>query len=171
MKILVLAALAASVLGCGLIQALEGGGGTGGSTATGAGGVSATPGGVDCGTDPETSAVLCLGNTLCPGLMIDQEVYPGCGFRVAGATIDIECSCNGFLCPLAASSCADATAKLMADNYGVVCSQLSGGTCVQGTPVATTTAASSAGGGSSTCDTTCRSECGGEPSCLQLCGC
>jgi hypothetical protein len=162
-----LAALSTLALaGCGILQALEGGGGTGGSAATTAAGGSAAPQGIDCGTDPNTSATLCLGSTVCPGLLIDTQVFPGCGFRVQGSAVDIECSCSGFLCPLGAATCADAQTKLMAESYGVVCNQLGAGSCAQGTPAAAS--ASSSGG---TCDTTCESECAGEPTCIQLCGC
>jgi hypothetical protein len=168
-KSLLVVTIASCLVGCGLIQALEGGGAGGSSAATGTGGTP-TVGGVNCGTDPETSAVLCLGNNACPGLTIDTETYPGCGFRIAGAAVDVECSCSGFLCPLGATSCADAQTKLADQNYGVVCAQVSGGTCIQGTPVPTsTTAASSSGSG--TCDTVCRTECAGEPTCIQACGC
>ena len=167
MKLPALTVLALALAGCGLIQALEGGGGTGGTSAAGTGGASGTPAGIDCGVDPETSATLCLGNTVCPGLLVSTEVYPACGFRVSGTIVDIECSCNGFLCPLGATTCADAKAKLADQNYGVVCAQVSGGACAQGTPVGGSSASSSGG----TCDTTCRSECAGEPTCIQQCGC
>ena len=120
--------------------------------------------GSNCGTDPDTSAVLCLGSNVCPGLAIDSSAFPGCGFRVSGDIVDIECSCSGFLCPLPAASCADAATKLTDANYGVVCSQLSNGTCAEGTPAASSSSSSSAGG---TCDPTCRSECGGAPACIQ----
>jgi hypothetical protein len=165
LSLVALSALALS--GCGILQALEGGGGTGGSSAsTSSAGGSASAQGIDCGTDPETSATLCLGSTLCPGLLVDNTVFPGCGFRVQGSAVDIECSCSGFLCPLGAATCADAHTKLMNESYGVVCSQLGSGTCAQGRPAP---ASSSSSG--STCDTTCESECAGEPSCIQLCGC
>jgi hypothetical protein len=84
--------------------------------------------------------------------------------------LDIECSCSGMLCPLGATSCSDATAKLADQNYGVVCAQVSAGTCLQGTPVANSSSATSSSGGG-TCDTVCRDECAGEPTCLQGCGC
>jgi hypothetical protein len=157
-----------TVAGCGLVPSIGSGGGTGGSTTAGTG-ATTTVGGTECGVDPETSATLCLGNNACPGVTIDTEVYPGCGFRINGTAVDIECSCSGFLCPLGATSCGDATTKLAADNVGVVCAQVSAGTCTQGTPVASSSTSSSSGSG--TCDTTCRDECGGEPTCLQQCGC
>jgi hypothetical protein len=166
-KLPAIAIFATSLAGCGLLSALEGSsGGQGSSTGTGTG--ASTPQGIDCGVDPDTSATLCLGNTVCPGMTIDTEVYPLCGFRVNGTAVDIECSCSGFLCPLGATSCASAQQKLADENYGVVCSQVSGGTCTQGMPVAQSTSSSSSGG---SCDPTCRSECAGEPTCLQLCGC
>ena len=168
MKLLVPAALALAVSGCAMLQALDGGGAGGASTTTGTGGATTAAQGASCGTDPDTSAILCLASTVCPGLTIDSEVYPGCGYRVNGGALDIECSCSGWLCPLGAASCADAKLKLADQNYGVVCSQAAGGTCAQGTPVGATPSSSSSGG---TCDTTCRTECAGEPTCIQACGC
>lgn len=168
MKILAAAALALLVSGCAILQALEGGGGTGGSSSgSGAGGGSSSAQGINCGTDPDTSATLCLGSSVCPGLVVDSEVFPGCGYRVKGNTVDIECSCGGFLCPLGATSCADAKQKLTDENYGVVCSQVGAGACVEGTPAASSTSSSSGG----SCDTACRNDCAGEPTCIQACGC
>jgi hypothetical protein len=166
-RLLPIALVATSLAGCGILQALDGGSGAGSSSpaAAGTGGGSAQ--GIDCGTDPDTSATLCLGNTACPGLTIDTVVYPGCGFRVNGAAVDIECSCSGWLCPLGATSCAVAKQKLAEENYGAVCGQLGGGACIQGVPTPRSTSSSSGG----SCDPTCRSECAGEPTCLQLCGC
>jgi hypothetical protein len=164
---IVAALLTLALSGCALLQQLDGGG-TGGTATTppAASGSSAGAQGTNCGTDPDTSAVLCLGSTVCPGLTMDTSVFPGCGFRVNGAAVDIECSCSGWLCPLGATSCSDAQSKMMAENYSVVCSQLGTAACVQGKPVASSS--SSSGG---TCDTTCRDECAGEPNCIQLCGC
>lgn len=169
MKPLAFALLALALAGCGLVQALEGGGSTSTSSGSSTGGAAASGQGSNCGTDPETGVTLCLGNSVCPGLTIDTEVFPDCGFRVNGSAVDIECSCSGMICPLGASSCADAQAKLANSNYGVVCSQVSAGTCAQGTPTGTTSTSTSGGGGS--CDTTCRDECAGEPTCIVACGC
>jgi hypothetical protein len=166
--------LVSSLVGCGLIPGVGTSTSTSTSTTTGTGGTSTTAGGTDCGTDPETGAVLCLGNSLCPGITVDSVVYPGCGFRVAGESVDIECSCSGYLCPLGAGSCAEATTMLAAENYSVVCEQVSNGACIQGaggTTTGTTAATTGASSSSSMCDTTCRDECGGEPTCLQQCGC
>jgi hypothetical protein len=162
------ALLTLAVSGCAILQQLEGGGSGGTSTTPAATGGAATAAqGTDCGTDPDTSAVLCLGSTVCPGLTIDSSLFPGCGYRVNGVALDIECSCSGWLCPLGAASCSAAQSAMTQENYSVVCSQLGTAACVQGTPVAASSSSSSGG----TCDTTCRSECAGEPTCIQLCGC
>jgi hypothetical protein len=149
--------------GCDLAKLLGGGDMSGGTSGAGTGGGAAT--GVDCGVDPDTGATLCLGTSLCPGLLVDGEVYPGCGFR-PGA-LDVECSCGGSLCPLgAAATCADVQSLLAQLNEGTVCSQLGGGTCIEGTPVVST-----GSGAMGTCDTACRDDCGGDPSCIVSCGC
>jgi hypothetical protein len=166
MKVVGFLGFALAFMGCGLIQQLEG---DTSSTTTGAGGGSGVAEGAECGTDPSTSAILCLQNTLCAGITIDSSVYPGCGFRVNGTVVDIECSCSGYLCPLGASTCAQATTMLAAENYSQVCAPASSGNCAQGTPVATGAAATSSSGGS--CDTVCRSECGADINCIQQCGC
>ncbi len=172
--VVVAAALAAvGLVGCGLIQQIEGGTSSGGgsSAASGAGGTSSGVAvGESCGVDPDTGATLCLGNSLCPGVTVDSSVFPACGYRVDGTVVDIECSCGYSLCPLGATSCAAAQALLARDNEGIVCAQVSAGTCSAATPT-TTTAASSSSTSGGTCDTTCRDECGGDPDCLLACGC
>jgi hypothetical protein len=170
---IVVLGLALVAAGCSLLQQLEGGsGGAAAATTTtssGAGGaVTAT--GIDCGVDPDTSATLCLGTSACPGLAVDGEVFPACGFRINGAIIDVECSCGGMLCPLGATTCAQAQALFSQDNEGIVCAQVSTGGCTQGTPAVASSAAATSGG-SGTCTPACQSECGNVPSCLQLCGC
>ena len=172
MKILVVAALvAAGLVGCNMIQQIEGGTssstGAGGSVTTGTGG-SAAAQGTGCGVDPDTGATLCLGNSLCPGVTVSTEAFPACGFRIDGTVIDIECSCGYSLCPLRATTCATAAQLLASQNEGAVCAQLSLGNCTAGTPTTTTSSSSSSGG---TCDTTCRAECGGDPTCIEACGC
>jgi hypothetical protein len=166
-KRILLFALCVSVTGCGLIQSLLGDGssGQGGSTGTGDTG----PQGIDCGTDPETSVTLCLGTSLCPGMLIDTEAYPACGFRMNGGVLDVECSCNGMLCPLGAvGSCDDLKTAFANSNEGTICAQVSAGTCTQGTPMATSSSAATGGG---TCDVACRDECAGDQTCIQSCGC
>jgi hypothetical protein len=164
-KIHAAAALALAVVGCNLLQQLEGGGSGGSEAAPAAGGAKAAATGVDCGVDPQTSATLCLATTLCPGITIDSSVYPACGFRVRGAVVDVECSCSGSLCPLGATTCAQAGELLASENYGVVCAQISASLCVAGVSAS----GSSSSGGS--CDTVCRDECGGDPTCIEACGC
>ncbi len=162
-------AFALALSGCALLQALEGG--SGGSTTTAAAAGGSTPvAGSDCGQDPDTSAVLCLGNNVCPSVTIDTNAYPGCGFRVSGYTVDIECSCSGWLCPLGATTCTDAQTKLSAENLGTVCGQMGTGVCVQGTPVTSSSSSSSTSAGG-TCDQSCLAGCDGEPICIQTCGC
>jgi hypothetical protein len=168
-KILAVAGLALAVVSCNILQQLEGGGSGGSSTgssttASATGGASTTGAGLDCGVDPQTSATLCLGNTLCPGLAIDSSVYPGCGFRVNGAAVDVECSCSGSLCPLGASTCAEAQQLLASESYGVVCAEISAGACVAGTPLSPSSSSSS-------CNTVCRDDCDGDPTCIEACGC
>lgn len=171
--------------GCDVAQALSSAGsGSGGSTSAATTGASGTTMGLDCGQDPATGAVLCLGISSCPNVIVDTEALPGCGFRIDGSALDLECSCSDSLCPLGpAVTCADAQALIMNSNEGTVCAQLAGGTCqsVTTTTVATTTATatsattatatSAASTGSSTCDQTCYMDCGGDPTCIQFCGC
>lgn len=125
----------------------------------------AGPAGLGCGQDPNTGATLCLGISSCPGLTVDTQAYPGCGFRVSGGNaIDLECACNDYVCPLGvATTCAQAS-KLMADqSQALVCAQIGEGRCTMGTPVTQPPA--------STCDKVCQSECGGDPNCIRACGC
>lgn len=119
--------------------------------------------GLGCGKDPQTGETLCIGLSSCPGLVVDQNELPGCGFRVTGgASIDIECACSGSICPLGvATSCAQAKSLLASQTYAGVCIQVSEGRCTSGT----------AQPPPSNCDKTCASQCGGDPTCLQGCGC
>ncbi len=166
MKLLGVVMFAFAFTGCALLQQLEG---DTSSSTTGAGGGSGASQGVDCGTDPNTSAILCLQNTLCAGITVDSSAYPGCGFRVNGTVVDIECSCSGYLCPLGATTCAEATTMLAASNYSQVCAPAATGNCAQGTPVASSGATTTSGGGS--CDAQCRADCGADLNCIQGCGC
>ena len=122
-----------------------------------------TSAGINCGKDPQTGQELCLGLSSCPGLVVDQNTFPGCGFRVTGSsTIDLECSCSSMICPLGtATSCAQAKTLLASQTYAGVCVQVSEGRCTSGTPQTPP----------SNCDKTCASQCGGDPTCLQGCGC
>ncbi len=176
MKPLVLSAIALclSLAGCGMLQQLEGGGagGSGSSAATTSAGTGLAQG-IECGIDPNTSATLCLGISICPGLQVDQEVFPQCGFRISGNVVDVECSCGGYLCPLGSSTCTDAQTLLSQGNEGTVCAEVSQGTCIEGIPSSSTStaAASSSSSSGGTCTMDCLDSCDNNPVCLQACGC
>jgi len=113
-----------------------------------------------------TGIALCAGISSCPSVPVDTDQYPGCGYRISGNAIDLECLCNDALCPIGlAASCADAKALLADQSALGVCARIAEGRC---TPLASTTASSTS---SSNCDKACRSECSGEPGCITLCGC
>lgn len=137
------------------------GGAEGGAASTSDGGAD-TPSGVDCTQDELSGASLCAQISTCPEVRVDRDQFPNCGFRVHGDAIDLECGCQGALCSMgSAATCQQATALLAGQTEPQVCMQVSEGRCL-GQPVP---------GGSSTCDHLCASECGGAPSCLQMCGC
>ena len=166
--------LGAMLVGCPLPSVSSSSGGGGVATADVATGV-----GTDCGADPTTGTVLCLGVNICPSITIDSSVYPDCGFQIAGAAINIECLCGQYLCPLGAAATCEAAAALLAqENEGTVCGSQSSGGCtyLPATGAATSTATTATTATTittvaATCDTTCRDQCAGEPSCLQMCGC
>lgn len=86
--------------------------------------------GIDCGTDPYTGTVLCSGVSACPGLLVDHDVYPDCGFRIRGTSFDLQCPCYGGLCPIGSpSTCQDAQALLDAQSEYTVCAQYNEGRC------------------------------------------
>src|SRR6185369_7336982 len=65
--------------------------------------------GIDCIVEPTTGDTLCSGISLCPGLYVDHDVYPHCGFRPKGNVLDIECACSEEVCPLGVpTTCAQA---------------------------------------------------------------
>jgi hypothetical protein len=129
----------------------------------------AQPQGAGCGAESTTGATLCTAISLCPTLQVDHDVYPNCGFRIRGQAIDLECACNGALCPIGAPASCQQAAQLLQDQTELqVCSQVNEGRCTTPTPQASSSSASSSG---STCDRTCAGECGGDPGCVKLCGC
>lgn len=140
--------------------------GAAGSVATDAGVTTAT--GVNCGTDPASGVTLCLGLSSCPGVLVDSDQLPSCGYRVNGNAIDLECLCDDSLCPVgSAASCADAKALLQDQTAQGVCAGIAEGRCTtvsQSVPSSTSNTASN-------CDKSCRADCGGDPACIQLCGC
>ena len=132
------------------------------STTTGDSATVAPAVGQGCATDPDTKATLCTSTSLCPGLTVDQDQFPACGFVINGSVLDLECSCSGELCPMGApTSCAAAAASLENGSALGVCTQVASDRCTGG-PMATT---------NPNCDKTCESQCGGNPDCIQLCGC
>ena len=167
LSLLALASLAACLqLGAPLDSTAGGAsGGSAGSSAD-AGVTPAT--GTNCGVDPASGIALCLGSTSCPTVLVDPDQFPGCGYRIAGRVIDLECLCNDSLCPMgSAASCADAKALLADQSAQGVCAGIAEGRCtVVGKSAATTN-----GNSSSSCDKNCRAECAGDPACITLCGC
>jgi hypothetical protein len=161
----------------GCLQQLSTGDGTGGSTGGGttsgsssATSSSTTPTGAGCSTDPQTGVTLCQQISLCPGVSVDQDQLPGCGFRIhPGAVIDVECLCNDALCPVSVpNTCSQVADALSSASALSVCQDAFSGRC-------TTVIGSDAGGSSNTasssCDRQCQSECAGDPDCYLLCGC
>jgi hypothetical protein len=104
---------------------------------------------------------LCTSISLCPGVAVDHDAYPNCGFRMPGS-IDLECICGNVLCPMgSAISCTQARDLLASQAEVVVCTQASEGRCAALTtqnPV-------------QTCSPSCAAECVSDPLCLRLCGC
>jgi uncharacterized membrane protein YgcG len=140
------------------------------AAATVEGGVVSAPGvtGVNCARDTSLGITLCQTTTQCPNVIIDQSVYPGCGWRIVGNIADLQCDCNGLLCPIGTpTTCGQAVDLISNQSQGTVCQGVSEGRCTQ----PGSAGGGSSGGGSSTCDKTCAADCGGNASCLQLCGC
>jgi len=149
----------------------------------GEGGLPASDMGTGCGSDPTTGVTLCTSTTACPSVTVDESVFPECGFLLSSGATYLVCLCSGYLCPIGAgqpTSCADAASLLAAGNQGIACGQASDGKCealssgsvtptMEGGIAPTTT--DSGLSGSSGCDTNCEAMCGGEPDCVQMCGC
>ena len=144
--------------------------GSGSTTASAASPSDPSAGGTGCSTDPQTGVTLCTGINACPGVTVDSDAFPGCGFVLHGAgTLDLECICSDSLCPIGVpQSCAQATQLLSTQTLLLVCQQAPDGRCVQ---LTAQDAGSGAASGSSTCLQQCRSDCAGVPDCMQLCGC
>ena len=139
-------------------------GGAGGST--GLAGSTAVSGsvttGAKCSTNPASGISLCKVMNACPSVVVDGDIYPDCGFRVPSAGIDLECVCGDFLCPVGtALTCSDAQSLLQGQSELLVCIQTSESRCA---PLVSQSAPS-------TCDTTCREGCVGDPTCVTQCGC
>jgi hypothetical protein len=133
--------------------------------------------GTGCGTDPATGVTLCTGTSECPTLVVDQSVFPECGFYFAGGSIFLACLCSNYLCPMGlAATCDQAASVLQSTDEGSVCGEASNNACTVITSPSTsagtgTTTPEADSGGGSGCDTQCESDCAGEPDCIQMCGC
>lgn len=171
-------AFAATVLGailftsgCMGLNIGTGGGGDAGSATSGSGPDGGGSQGVDCVTESTTGATICTGNSACPSVAVDHDVYPDCGYRVVGAnaTLDIECACqDGMLCPVGiASTCAEASQMLQDQTESTVCQQVSEGRCSKGTGTGSTGGSSA----QSNCNADCEQKCAGAPACIAECGC
>ncbi len=152
----------------------NGGGGTGSDAAAAAsaakeGGVITTPSntGTNCSMDANLGIALCASTTQCPSVVVDQSVFPGCGWRVVSGAADLQCDCNGMMCPIGTpSSCGDAAMLLSTQTQGTVCQGIAEGRCT--TPGGASSGGPPRGGN---CDKNCAADCAGNASCLMLCGC
>jgi len=123
-----------------------------------------TPPGFDCVVDPVSGVSLCTQIALCPGVAIDHDAFPNCGFRASSGSPEVDCVCGDFLCPVGTAIRCDQVVRLLAgQSEGLVCTQVSEGRCAPRSP------SSSRDGGS--CDRSCLSICAGDPGCTILCGC
>ena len=153
------------------ISVKTGDGGDAGSAAPSVGGdgsaVAAKAKGAGCGIETTTNTQLCTAISVCPKIAVDHDLFPNCGFRLHGDSLDLECACNGALCPLGSPATCDQAAQLLqAQTELQVCAQVNEGRCTGGGPAPATSAPPT-----SSCDRTCASECGGNPQCLKDCGC
>jgi hypothetical protein len=120
--------------------------------------------GTGCAVDSVSNVTLCTSIDPCPGVVIDHDVYPDCGFRVPALSIDVLCVCGDSLCSMGtALSCAQIQAMLTQGSELAVCTQENEGRCAARGPVKPASSGS--------CDRTCASECAGNPGCFRLCGC
>jgi hypothetical protein len=77
-----------------------------------------------CVVDPLSRVTLCRETVLCPGLRIDPDVYPDCGFRLPSTTIEVQCVCDDALCPLGTALDCNQLRRLLADQSALlVCIQ------------------------------------------------
>jgi hypothetical protein len=164
-----LGSIAALLGGAACLQLGTGASDAGTSSAAGASG-SAThdagndaPTGAGCVVDPASGVTLCTRISICADLAIDHDVYPNCGFRLPANSLEVDCVCGDFLCPLGVSlNCAQLRDLLDSQSEIVACSQASEGRCAETKPPTPP---------SNTCDRNCLSTCGGDPGCARLCGC
>ena len=124
-------------------------------------GVDAGPVGSYCFLDPSSGLAFCGQTSQCPGLTVDPDLFPNCGFRMAQELLDLECVCSTAICPVGiASTCAQAAQLLKQQSELTVCAQEAEGRCV-----------SIGKREASTCDRNCAAGCWGDTSCRAACGC
>jgi hypothetical protein len=164
-----LVAMAALIGSAACLQLETSANDAGASSASGAAGSAAgdagddAPSGTGCVVDSASGVTLCTGISACAGVAIDHDVYPDCGFRVPASSLEVDCVCGDFLCPLGvALSCTALQALLNSQSEIVACSQASEGRCAETRPPTPP---------SGTCDRNCLSMCAGDPGCFVLCGC
>ena len=123
--------------------------------------------GIGCATDSALELTLCTALTKCPGVAVDHDVYPDCGFRLSASAVDLLCVCNEtWICPMGvALSCSQATNVLNEGSEAAVCAQIADGRCTD------TTAPATSSTGNASCDETCRASCASDFACLSACGC
>jgi hypothetical protein len=116
-----------------------------------------------CVIDPYSRLTFCRVIGLCPGVVVDPDRFPNCGFRAGTSTISVECFCDQYICPLGASLTCGQARTLLATQYEITaCSQVSEGRCAP--RIATPPTPGS-------CDKNCAAMCGADLSCRRLCGC
>lgn len=138
-KASLLSLAACSCIGFNIIPTTDdtsssGGGDAASSTTTDASDAttSADVAGIECGVDPDTGITLCVGIASCPDVPVDQDLFPGCGYRIHAdpSVLDLECSCYGQICPIGiASNCTQATALMQDQSQYTVCMQVNEGRC------------------------------------------
>ncbi len=122
--------------------------------------------GASC-TQITASISLCQFISSCPTLALSPQVFPQCGFRIHGTSIDPECLCGNYLCPIGSpATCTEAAQLASGDTtYDSVCLQSVQGHCLDLTGGGTTTPSST-----SACQT-CILNCDNVPACVDACGC
>ena len=119
------------------------------------------PSGAICNQITETYA-LCEDLSTCPGVGIDPNAFPDCGYSIHNDLIDPECLCYGYACPMGApQNCGDMAALLVSGvSQRGICENVLAGHCrdlgADGTP--------------SDCQI-CKDNCYGIQTCIWACGC
>lgn len=162
------------VVGCGIEQLSQGGGGSNksASTASDAGSDAADSGiiGAGCGIETGSSTQLCVATSQCPNVVVDTTALPHCGFRLRAGASELVCGCGESLCSMGVfTTCAQAASLLTSQTEQQVCTQLAEGRCSAGVPTPGTSSGSSSSG--SRCDKACMADCGGGGACASICGC